>query len=78
MCAVLQMGDIKVDVVPPDGMAPAKFFTELALDTETIYDVLIRKYGDGTLWDPKGVWVRPDPARQLDAGDYIFYKNKSA
>ena len=77
-CAFLQMGIITVYTEPPDKSGPAKFSTQLALDAQTIYEILVERYGDGSLWDHKQFWVRPDPARQLEAGDYIFYKKKSA
>ena len=67
------MGVITVEVYPPDGMRPAIFSTVLMRDT--IFDALVSRYGDGTLWDPHGFLVPRDQAAQLVAGDYIFFKN---
>ena len=73
------MGVIKVDVYPPDGRGPVKISTDLMRDAHTVFDALVIRYGDGTLWDHNGCLVGspnlPDKARQLDAGDYTFFKS---
>lgn len=72
LCALMQMEEILVHIIPPTKDSPANFSREDISETKTLARHLKRTFGSGALWDPKGAPVIPDPKRELIAGEYRF------
>ena len=78
MSVLLQMAEIRFSIMPAlAGRGPETFSTKRAHDAKRVIEHLEKMYGDGKLKDSKGAEVRPDPLKQLEAGDYTFTKGKT-
>ncbi len=67
------MGKLKFNVIPPLEGSPAIYPTERAHDATSVLAWLENTCGDGILIDNEAP-IHSDPMRQLDAGEYTYYR----
>ena len=70
----LQMGKLKINILPPVEGSPLSYPTEKAHDAASVLEWLKSACGDGFLIDCNRTPVFSDPLRQLDAGEYSYHR----